>query len=80
MTGTHHLPRACTDLAACPLPPAENRLPVAIEAGLRIPRERASTADREKVRPAERRGGLRPLRHRPARDHFCQPTVSGSGL
>ncbi|RZU45517.1 hypothetical protein EV284_0150 [Streptomyces sp. BK022] len=35
-----NLPCAYTDLATCPLPPAENRLPVAIEAGLRIPRER----------------------------------------
>jgi AcrR family transcriptional regulator len=35
-----NLPCACTDLATCPLPPAENRLPVAIEAGLKIPRER----------------------------------------
>ena len=35
-----NLPCAYTDLATCPLPPAENRLPVAIEAGLKIPRER----------------------------------------
>lgn len=35
-----NLPCAYTDLATCPLPPAENRLPVAIEAGERIPRER----------------------------------------
>ncbi|MEU1199680.1 DUF1684 domain-containing protein [Streptomyces sp. NPDC005813] len=35
-----NLPCAYTDLATCPLPPAENRLPVPIEAGLRIPRER----------------------------------------
>ncbi|MFD8671860.1 DUF1684 domain-containing protein [Streptomyces seoulensis] len=35
-----NLPCAYTDLATCPLPPAENRLPVAVEAGLRIPRER----------------------------------------
>ena len=28
------------DLATCPLPPAENRLPVAIEAGEKIPYER----------------------------------------
>lgn len=34
-----NLPCAYTDLATCPLPPAENRLPVAIEAGERIPRE-----------------------------------------
>lgn len=35
-----NLPCAYTDLATCPLPPAENRLPVAIEAGERIPLER----------------------------------------
>ncbi|MFD2415729.1 DUF1684 domain-containing protein [Amycolatopsis pigmentata] len=35
-----NLPCAYTDLATCPLPPAENRLPVAIEAGERIPFER----------------------------------------
>lgn len=35
-----NLPCAYTDLATCPLPPAENRLPVAIEAGHRIPLER----------------------------------------
>ncbi|MET8615286.1 DUF1684 domain-containing protein [Streptomyces misionensis] len=38
-----NLPCAYTDLATCPLPPAENRLPVAIEAGLRIPRERGGS-------------------------------------
>nr|WSX74880.1 DUF1684 domain-containing protein [Streptomyces sp. NBC_00899] len=32
-----NLPCAYTDLATCPLPPAENRLPVAIEAGEKIP-------------------------------------------
>lgn len=32
-----NLPCAYTDLATCPLPPAENRLPVAIEAGEQIP-------------------------------------------
>jgi uncharacterized protein (DUF1684 family) len=31
---------AYTDFATCPLPPAENRLPIAIEAGEQIPRER----------------------------------------
>lgn len=36
-----NLPCAYTDLATCPLPPAENRLPVAIEAGEKIPYERA---------------------------------------
>ena len=35
-----NLPCAYTDLATCPLPPAENRLPVAIEAGEQIPSER----------------------------------------
>lgn len=35
-----NLPCAYTDLATCPLPPAENRLPVAIEAGEKIPFER----------------------------------------
>ena len=36
-----NLPCAYTDLATCPLPPAENRLPVAVEAGEQIPNERA---------------------------------------
>lgn len=35
-----NLPCAYTDLATCPLPPAENRLPVAVEAGEKIPCER----------------------------------------
>ena len=35
-----NLPCAYTDLATCPLPPAENRLPVAVEAGEKIPHER----------------------------------------
>lgn len=35
-----NLPCAYTDLATCPLPPAGNRLPVAIEAGQKIPYER----------------------------------------
>ncbi len=35
-----NLPCAYTDFATCPLPPAENRLPVAIEAGEQIPSER----------------------------------------
>ena len=35
-----NLPCAYTDLATCPLPPAENRLAVAIEAGEQIPHER----------------------------------------
>ena len=41
-----NLPCAYTDLATCPLPPAENRLPVAIEAGERIPAERQEAAAR----------------------------------
>jgi hypothetical protein len=32
-----NLPCAYTDLATCPLPPAENRLPIAIEAGQKTP-------------------------------------------
>ncbi|MBB3083746.1 DUF1684 domain-containing protein [Geodermatophilus sabuli] len=35
-----NLPCAYTDLATCPLPPAENRLPIAVEAGERTPLER----------------------------------------
>ena len=35
-----NLPCAYTDLATCPLPPAENRLPVSVEAGQKTPRER----------------------------------------
>lgn len=38
-----NLPCAYTDLATCPLPPAENRLPVAVEAGQKIPRERGGS-------------------------------------
>lgn len=37
-----NLPCAYTDLATCPLPPTENRLPVAVEAGEKIPYERLS--------------------------------------
>jgi uncharacterized protein (DUF1684 family) len=36
-----NLPCAFTDLATCPLPPAENRLPIAVEAGEKIPFERS---------------------------------------
>jgi len=36
-----NLPCAFTDFATCPLPPAENRLPIAIEAGEKTPYERA---------------------------------------
>jgi hypothetical protein len=39
-----NLPCAYTDLATCPLPPAENRLPVAVEAGEKIPFERGGAA------------------------------------
>ncbi|HKS46118.1 MAG TPA: DUF1684 domain-containing protein [Amycolatopsis sp.] len=35
-----NLPCAYTDLATCPLPPPENRLPIAIETGEQIPYER----------------------------------------
>jgi hypothetical protein len=35
-----NLPCAYTDFATCPLPPAENRLAIAIEAGEKIPAER----------------------------------------
>ena len=35
-----NLPCAYTDYATCPLPPTENRLPVAVEAGEKTPRER----------------------------------------
>ncbi|MFD7710600.1 DUF1684 domain-containing protein [Streptomyces sp. NPDC059786] len=38
-----NLPCAYTDLATCPLPPAENRLPVAVEAGQKLPRERGGS-------------------------------------
>jgi uncharacterized protein len=33
-----NLPCAYTEFATCPLPPAENRLPVAVEAGEKDPR------------------------------------------
>ncbi|MER7639222.1 DUF1684 domain-containing protein [Streptomyces sp. NPDC126522] len=39
-----NLPCAYTDLATCPLPPTENRLPVSVEAGQKIPRERGGAA------------------------------------
>ncbi|KQX61306.1 DUF1684 domain-containing protein [Streptomyces sp. Root1310] len=38
-----NLPCAYTDLATCPLPPAENRLPVPVEAGEKIPHERGGS-------------------------------------
>lgn len=39
-----NLPCAYTDLATCPLPPVENRLPIAVEAGEKIPYERRAHA------------------------------------
>jgi uncharacterized protein len=39
-----NLPCAYTDLATCPLPPAENRLPIGVEAGEKIPYERVHVA------------------------------------
>jgi len=38
-----NLPCAYTDHATCPLPPVENRLPIAIEAGEKIPYERLAS-------------------------------------
>ncbi|WP_233625479.1 DUF1684 domain-containing protein [Actinoplanes sp. ATCC 53533] len=32
-----YVPCAYTEFATCPLPPAENRLPIAVEAGEQIP-------------------------------------------
>ncbi|HAP89673.1 MAG TPA: hypothetical protein DCR15_07915, partial [Arthrobacter bacterium] len=40
-----NLPCAYTDLATCPLPPAENRLTVAIEAGEQTPVERLAAGE-----------------------------------
>ncbi|QHK20820.1 DUF1684 domain-containing protein [Pseudarthrobacter psychrotolerans] len=40
-----NLPCAYTDLATCPLPPAENRLSVAIEAGEQTPFERSGAVE-----------------------------------
>ncbi|UED86605.1 DUF1684 domain-containing protein [Streptomyces profundus] len=40
-----NLPCAYTDHATCPLPPAGNRLPVAVEAGERLPLERGGAPD-----------------------------------
>jgi uncharacterized protein len=42
-----NLPCAYTDLATCPLPPAENRLAVAIEAGEQVPVERQEAASHD---------------------------------
>ena len=38
-----NLPCAYTEFATCPLPPAENRLPIAVEAGEKIPPEAGPT-------------------------------------
>jgi uncharacterized protein (DUF1684 family) len=38
-----NLPCAYTQFATCPLPPAGNRLPVAVEAGEQIPHEAKAT-------------------------------------
>jgi uncharacterized protein len=46
-----NLPCAYTDLATCPLPPPENRVPVAIEAGEKIPYERLEFAVRQTPLP-----------------------------
>ena len=40
-----NLPCAYTDFATCPLPPAENRLPIAIEAGEKTPLSRVHAAE-----------------------------------
>ena len=46
-----NLPCAYTELATCPLPPAENRLPVAVEAGEKIPYEHLRTTPFLRDRP-----------------------------
>ncbi|HEV7909266.1 MAG TPA: DUF1684 domain-containing protein, partial [Pseudonocardiaceae bacterium] len=38
------LPCAFTDFATCPVPPRENRLPFAVEAGEKLPYERGGVA------------------------------------
>jgi uncharacterized protein (DUF1684 family) len=45
-----NLPCAYTDLATCPLPPAENRLSVAIEAGEQTPVERLAALELQAAR------------------------------
>ena len=45
-----NLPCAYTDLATCPLPLAENRLPIAVEAGEKIPHEHPSPSGRQAAR------------------------------
>jgi uncharacterized protein len=47
-----NLPCAYTDLATCPLPPPENRMPVAVEAGEMIPFERLADAVPQTAPPA----------------------------
>jgi uncharacterized protein (DUF1684 family) len=44
-----NLPCAFTDFATCPLPPAENRLPIAVEAGEKTPYERQSAKGTSEV-------------------------------
>jgi uncharacterized protein (DUF1684 family) len=44
-----NLPCAFTDFATCPLPPRENRLTVAVEAGEKIPYERAFDRGRDQA-------------------------------
>ena len=58
-----NLPCAYTDLATCPLPPAENRLPIAVEAGRR---SRTSTADPAVVRCGPAPRGPAPYRAGPS--------------
>lgn len=41
-----NLPCAYTDYATCPLPPAENRLPIAVTAGEKLPLSRVTTSCR----------------------------------
>ena len=41
-----NLPCAYTEFATCPLPPAGNHLPVAVEAGEKLPREQHPPAGR----------------------------------
>jgi uncharacterized protein (DUF1684 family) len=47
-----NLPCADTEFATCPLPPAGNRLPVAVEAGEKMPRERHPASGRVPRPPA----------------------------
>lgn len=52
-----NLPCAYTNLATCPLPPAENRLDVAIEAGEQTPRERTEGVITQLAPPPPARSG-----------------------